>query len=123
MALMQLCLLSQQPASAAVQFVYTTTAIQLLFACVMLQALLLVAGGGWAGQLWGVSAASPLWGPASDFLSIRAVGAPVTVLLLVMQVRPRRVLSISARHKAAAATAATAAYEIVREWRCRQALL
>lgn len=28
----------------------------------------------------------PLWGPACDFLSIRAAGAPVTVLLLVMQV-------------------------------------
>jgi hypothetical protein len=52
----------------------------------LLQALLLVGGGSWAAQLWGVSPASPLWGPAADFLSIRAAGAPVTVLLLVMQV-------------------------------------
>lgn len=52
----------------------------------LLQALLLVGGGSWAAQLWGVSSSSPLWGPACDFLSIRAAGAPVTVLLLVMQV-------------------------------------
>jgi len=40
----------------------------------------------WASRLWGVSASSPLWEAASQFLSIRALGAPVTVLLLVMQV-------------------------------------
>ncbi|KAF6252887.1 hypothetical protein COO60DRAFT_491198 [Scenedesmus sp. NREL 46B-D3] len=51
----------------------------------LVQALLLVGGGAWAAQLWGISASSPLWAPASDFLSIRALGAPVTVLLLVMQ--------------------------------------
>lgn len=59
----------------------------LLLLLLVLQAALLSLSGGWAAQLWGISASSPLWGPASEFLSIRAVGAPITVLLLVMQVR------------------------------------
>jgi hypothetical protein len=47
---------------------------------------MLLGSSTWAARMWGVSASSPLWEAASQFLSIRAVGAPVTVLLLVMQV-------------------------------------
>eukprot|EP00878_Enallax_costatus_P011013 GHUV01011503.1.p1 GENE.GHUV01011503.1~~GHUV01011503.1.p1 ORF type:complete len:298 (+),score=77.41 GHUV01011503.1:190-1083(+) len=53
----------------------------------LVQAALLTLSGGWAANLWGISPSSPLWGPASEFLRVRAIGAPITVLLLVMQVR------------------------------------
>lgn len=54
--------------------------------CCCAQALILFGSSNWAARLWGVSAGSPLWEASSQFLSIRALGAPVTVLLLVMQV-------------------------------------
>lgn len=54
--------------------------------CCCCQAALLLGSGSWASRLWGLAPNSPLWGAASEFLSIRAIGAPVTVLLLVMQV-------------------------------------
>jgi hypothetical protein len=92
----------------------------------MLQAALLVAGGGWAGQLWGISSTSPLWGPASDFLSIRAVGAPVTVLLLVMQVGPRHTLSWRASPNSSSSSSRSSSNggrEKARKLQCRQVLL
>lgn len=49
------------------------------------QALILLGGSASAARLWGVSPG--LWEVTNQFLCIRAVGAPVTVLLLVVQVR------------------------------------
>jgi hypothetical protein len=49
--------------------------------------LLLLGGGAWVARLWGVAPSSALWDASSEFLTVRAAGAPVTVLLLVMQVR------------------------------------
>lgn len=51
-----------------------------------MQAAILLGGSSWVAGLWGVPASGPLWGAAAEFLNIRAVGAPITVLLLVMQV-------------------------------------
>jgi hypothetical protein len=52
---------------------------------VLPQALILLGSSGWAARLWGVSPG--LWEVANQFLFVRALGAPITVLLLVMQVR------------------------------------
>jgi hypothetical protein len=49
--------------------------------------MLLMLAGSKAAALWGLPAGSPLRGPALEFLWVRALGAPVTVLLLVLQVR------------------------------------
>ena len=38
-------------------------------------------------SIWGVKADSPLLAPALDFLIVRCYGAPITVLMLVLQVR------------------------------------
>ncbi|KAF8069710.1 DTX44 [Scenedesmus sp. PABB004] len=62
-----------------------TSSIVIAAAVGTVQAALLLGSGPWAAQLWGVDPASPLWQPASEFLSVRALGAPVTVLLLTMQ--------------------------------------
>ncbi|GFR51850.1 hypothetical protein Agub_g14320 [Astrephomene gubernaculifera] len=57
----------------------------LAFLAGLLQAGLLVAGGRWALCVWGVPHTSPMFAPAWGFLSIRALGAPVTVLMLSLQ--------------------------------------
>lgn len=66
-----------------------TVPCRAMLCCVLLapppQALILLGSSTWAARLWGVSPSSPLWEAAAEFLSIRALGAPVTVLLLVMQ--------------------------------------
>lgn len=54
---------------------------------VLLQCMLLMLAGSKAAALWGLPAGSPLRGPALEFLWVRALGAPITVLLLVLQVR------------------------------------
>lgn len=46
----------------------------------------MVALGGASLSLWGVGAASPLRQNALDFLLIKALGAPATLLLMVAQV-------------------------------------
>jgi hypothetical protein len=51
-----------------------------------LQMVLLLGSAGWSASLWGVAPASPLHGPAMDFLIYRSIGAPATVMLLVLQV-------------------------------------
>lgn len=50
------------------------------------QGLVLVALGGASLSLWGVGVASPLRQNALDFLLIKALGAPATLLLMVAQV-------------------------------------
>ena len=49
---------------------------------------MLVALGAASLSLWGVGASSPLRQDALDFLHIKAIGAPATLLLMVAQVRP-----------------------------------
>ena len=51
-----------------------------------MQGLVLVALGGASLSLWGVGVASPLRQNALDFLLIKALGAPATLLLMVAQV-------------------------------------
>lgn len=65
---------------------HSRCALALLYVWLAVQAAILLGGSSWVAGLWGVPASSPLWGAAAEFLNIRAVGAPVTVLLLVMQV-------------------------------------
>jgi hypothetical protein len=67
-----------------------------LYQC--LQALMLLGSSTWAARMWGVPASSPLWEAASQFLSIRALGSPVTVLLLVMQVNMGSALKQQQQH-------------------------
>ncbi len=52
------------------------------------QAVVLVALGAASLSLWGVGASSPLRQNALDFLHIKAIGAPATLLLMVAQVGP-----------------------------------
>ena len=47
---------------------------------------MLVALGAASLSLWGVGASSPLRQNALDFLHIKAIGAPATLLLMVAQV-------------------------------------
>ena len=49
---------------------------------------MLVALGAASLSLWGVGASSPLRQNALDFLHIKAIGAPATLLLMVAQVMP-----------------------------------
>jgi hypothetical protein len=52
------------------------------------QAVVLLACSAWLTSLWGAAAGTGMSGAALDFLRWRALGAPVTVLLLTLQVRP-----------------------------------
>ena len=52
-----------------------------------LQGIVLVALGAAALSLWGVGPTSALRQNALDFLHIKALGAPATLLLMVAQVR------------------------------------
>lgn len=70
-----------------------------------MQAAILLGGSSWVAGLWGVPASGPLWGAAAEFLNIRAVGAPVTVLLLVMQVGAGGVRVLSRTHTRASDSA------------------
>lgn len=47
---------------------------------------LLVAGGPVLARAWGIGPGSPLRGPALEFLTLRALGAPISITLLVAQV-------------------------------------
>ncbi|KAG2496210.1 hypothetical protein HYH03_005809 [Edaphochlamys debaryana] len=49
------------------------------------QSALLLGLGRWLLGVWGVHAGSPVWAPALGFLTIRALAAPVTSMLLVAQ--------------------------------------
>ncbi|EFJ50158.1 hypothetical protein VOLCADRAFT_88992 [Volvox carteri f. nagariensis] len=51
----------------------------------LLQAVLLVGAGPRLVAMWGVTATSPVAQPALGFLLVRAVGAPVTILMLTLQ--------------------------------------
>jgi hypothetical protein len=53
------------------------------------QGAVLVGFGAWGLTLWGVPPGSPLRGDALNFLHIRALGAPATILLMVAQARAR----------------------------------
>jgi hypothetical protein len=53
----------------------------------LLVATALLAGGPALARVWGVGASSPLRGPLMDFLTLRALGAPISIMLLVTQVR------------------------------------
>ncbi len=76
------------------------------------QAFILTAFAPWAADAWGAPAGSPLRAPALDFLAIKGLAAPITVLLLVLEVRSAAVgtffsmhllnLLASQRHEAAA---------------------
>jgi hypothetical protein len=59
----------------------------------------LAAGGPALARVWGAGPASPLRGPALDFLTVRALGAPVSILLLVTQVTPRAVALVTGRRR------------------------
>lgn len=50
---------------------------------------LLLACGPSLAAFWGLGSGSALRGPALDFLTLRAIGAPVSIVLLVAQVRRR----------------------------------
>ena len=52
-----------------------------------MQAVLLLALGGSILSVWGAPAGSDMRTDALAFLQVKALGAPVTVLLLVLQVR------------------------------------
>lgn len=52
----------------------------------LLQAVVLVGGATSAASLWGAPLGSALRTPTLEFLFIRGIGAPVTVLMLVLQV-------------------------------------
>ncbi|KAG2428891.1 hypothetical protein HYH02_014213 [Chlamydomonas schloesseri] len=49
------------------------------------QAAALLGGAGWLVGTWGVSAASKVYEPALGFLTVRAAGAPITILMLTLQ--------------------------------------
>lgn len=49
------------------------------------QACLLTFGGEWLAAAWGAPPSSLLAAPTAAFLTVRALGAPVTVLLLTLQ--------------------------------------
>ncbi|KAG2496211.1 hypothetical protein HYH03_005810 [Edaphochlamys debaryana] len=49
------------------------------------QSALLLGLGRWLLGVWGVHAGSPVWAPALGFLTIRALAAPVTSVMLVAQ--------------------------------------
>ncbi len=53
-----------------------------------MQGVVLVALGAAALSLWGIGPTSALRQNALDFLHIKALGAPATLLLMVTQVQP-----------------------------------
>lgn len=59
--------------------------------CCVQAVVLLASTSSGLGKLWGLTANSPFRTAALDFLTYRAIGAPVTVLLLVLQVGARAV--------------------------------
>jgi hypothetical protein len=49
----------------------------------------IVMGATKAADAWGAPTGSPLRAPTLDFLLVRGMAAPITVLLLVLQVRQK----------------------------------
>jgi len=77
----------QQDGSSSSSAVSAAASAALVVAVVvgLAVAALLLASGPVLATVWGIGPASPLRQPTMDFLTLRAVGAPISIVLLVAQ--------------------------------------